>query len=258
MRRILIKSVVAVALASSAAPAHAQIDFASNPDRPFSVGERLTYGIRVGKLGRGNAVMEIKRADTVRGVPVLHTIFTVNGSLLFFKVHDYYESWFDPHSMVSLQYRQDIDQGPYDRLRKYDIFPDRGVYFDSVKNVELPTTELPLDDGSFLYFLRTIPLKVGETYQFNRYFKPDRNPVTVTVARRERIRVPAGEFDALVLQPKIKAKGIFAEEARAEVWVADDASRIMLMMRTRLPTVGTATFQLRSIEKLPPGGVAER
>ena len=252
---------VAAALASSAAPARAQT-FTSDgdvrdPRLPFRVGERLTYSIKVGRLGRGSAVMEIKKQDTIRRTPVLHTIFTVNGSLLFFKVRDYYESWFDPRSMVSLQYRQDIDQGPYDRLRKYDIFPERKVYFDSVKNVELPTSELPLDDGSFIYFLRTIPLEVGKTYSFNRYFKPDRNPVTVTVARRERIRVPAGEFDALVLQPKIKAKGIFAEEASAEVWVADDPSRIMLMLRTRLPTVGTVTFVLRAIEQLP-GGVAER
>lgn len=247
----------------SAEPARAQAtEFANgsvaaaDKDLPFSVGERLTYNIRVGKLGRGSAVMEVKGIDTVRGMPVLHTIFTVNGSLLFFKVRDYYESWFDPRSMVSLKYRQDIDQGPYDRLRSYDIYADRGVYFDSVKNLELPTSELPLDDGSFLYFLRSIPLEVGKTYSFNRYFKPDRNPVVVTVVRREKIQVPAGTFDALVLRPRIKAKGIFAEDASAEVWVADDRSRVMLMMRTRLPTVGTATFQLRSREQL--GAVAEK
>jgi hypothetical protein len=260
MRRIHFIVTVAAALASSAPPAHAQATYFSDGDvdRPFTIGERLTYNVRVGRLGRGSAVMEIKGEDTVRGKPVLHTIFTLNGSLLFFKVRDYYESWFDPRSMVSLRYRQDIDQGPYDRLRKYDIYPERGVYFDSVKNLELPTSDLPLDDGSFLYFLRTIPLKVGETYSFNRYFKPDRNPVRVAVVRRERIRVPAGEFDALVLQPKIKAKGIFAEEAGAEVWIADDTSRVMLMMRTRLPGAGTATFQLRSIERRPPRGMAER
>jgi hypothetical protein len=264
MARICLQLGAAVALAVASADAFAQDAsyapvVAPAPDRdalPFSVGERLTYNIRVGRLGRGSAVAEIKKVDTVRGKPVFHSIFTVNGSLLFFKVRDYYESWFDPHSMVSLQYRQDIDQGPYDRLRKYDIYPERGVYFDSVRAQEFPTSGLPLDDGSFLYFLRTIPLEVGKTYSFNRYFKPDRNPVILSVVRRERIAVPAGEFDAIVLQPRIKAKGIFAEDAHAEVWLSDDDRRIMLMLRTKLPTVGTATFQLRSIEQLPAGGVA--
>ncbi|MGH7679536.1 MAG: DUF3108 domain-containing protein [Gemmatimonadaceae bacterium] len=214
--------------------------------RPFAVGERLTYSVRVGPIGRGSAVAEIKGVETIRGRTVYHSIFEVTGSLLFFKVTDVYESWFDPNSLVSLRYHQDIDQGTYERNRTYEIFPERGVYVDAQKQ-ELPTVEKPLDDGAFLYFLRTIPLEVGKTYTWNRYFKPDRNPVTVTVVRRERIRVPAGEFDAIVLQPKIKAKGIFAETANAEVWIADDDTRMMLQMKTRLP-FGAVQFQLRSRE----------
>lgn len=214
--------------------------------RPFAVGERLTYNVRVAHVGRGRAVAEIMGEETLRGRTVYHTIFRINGSLLFFKVDDLYESWFDPNTLVSLRYHQNIDQGSYERDRTYEIYPDRGVYVDPQK-VELPTVERPLDDGAFLYFLRTIPLEVGKTYNWNRYFKPDRNPVRVTVLRRERIRVPAGEFDAVVLQPKIKAKGIFSEAAHAEVWIADDDSRMMLQMKTRLP-FGSVVFQLRSRE----------
>lgn len=247
-----ISGCVALALALGAAPALGAQDatFVLAPTaRPFSVGERLTYSVRVGPLGRGNAVAEIKSVDTIRGRSVYHSIFRITGSLLFFKVDDYYESWFDPNTLVSLRYHQNIDQGSYERLRKYEIFPERGVYMDSSKQQELATVGQPLDDGSFLYFLRTIPLEVGKTYTFDRYFKPDRNPVVVTVARRERIRVPAGEFDAVVLHPKIKAKGIFAEGAKAEVWIADDDGRMMLQMKTRLP-FGSVTFQLRSREVL--------
>jgi hypothetical protein len=223
--------------------------------RPFTIGERLTYAVRVGPLGRGSAVAEIRRVDTVRGRRVYYTSFKINGSLLFFKVDDLYESWFDPTSLVSVRYHQKIDQGSYERNRTYEIFPERGTYLETGKT-ELATVEQPLDDGAFLYFLRTIPLEVGKTYTFNRYFKPDRNPVTVTVVRRERIRVPAGEFDAVVLQPKIRAKGIFAENANAEVWLADDDGRLMLQMRTHMP-FGSVTFQLRSKEVVKQS-VAER
>lgn len=215
--------------------------------RPFSIGERLAYSVRVARLGRGTAVMELRKLDTVRGRQVYHSTFKIDGSLLFFKVDDLYESWFDPNTLISLRYHQKIDQGSYERDRTYEIFADRGVYREPDQR-EVPTVEQPLDDGAFLYFLRTIPLEVGKTYSFNRYFKPDRNPVTVHVVRRERIRVPAGEFDAIVLQPKIKAKGIFSENAHAEVWVADDDSRMMLQMKTRLP-FGAVVFQLRSVTK---------
>lgn len=238
------------ALAAPFAATRAQVTTQSGGDvdrRPFAVGEKLTYAVRVGPLGRGTAVAEILNSEKLRGRTVYHTVFRINGSLLFFKVRDLYESWFDPNTMVSLRYHQSIDQGAYDRNRTYEIFPERGVYLDPNK-VEVPTVEQPLDDGAFLYFLRTIPLEVGKTYTWNRYFKPDRNPVKVTVVRKERIRVPAGDFDAVVLQPSIKAKGIFAEGAHAEVWVADDDSRMMLQMKTRLP-FGSVVFQLRSFER---------
>jgi hypothetical protein len=230
-------------------PAQAQVAESSGGDvvrRPFAVGERLTYVVKVGPLGKGKAVAEIIGTDTVRGRPVFHSVFRITGSLLFFKVDDLYESWFDPNSLVSLRYHQNIDQGSYERDRTYEIIPERGVYVDPQKQ-ELPTVGLPLDDGAFLYFLRTIALEVGSTYSWNRYFKPDRNPVRVTVVRRERIRVPAGEFDAVVLRPSIKAKGIFSEDAHAEVWIADDDSRMMLQMKTKLP-FGAVQFQLRSRE----------
>jgi hypothetical protein len=235
-------AIAAIALASSRVGG--QVRTVAGPEtRPFIVGERLVYSVKVGPFGSGTAVADLHNVDTLRGQAVYHTVFTVTGSLLFFHVNDTYESWFDPTSLVSLRYHQKIDQGAYERNRTYEIYPDRGVYIESGKS-ELPTVEQPLDDGAFLYFLRTIPLEIGHTYTFNRYFKPDRNPVRVTVVRREHIRVPAGEFDAVVLQPKIKAKGIFAEGANAEVWIADDPSRIMLMMKTHLP-FGSVTFQLR-------------
>jgi hypothetical protein len=246
-------------LASSPWPAAgAQTSESSNGDvvkRPFAVGERLTYNVRVAKVGRGRAVAEIMGEETLRGRTVYHTVFRISGSLLFFKVEDLYESWFDPNTLVSLRYHQNIDQGSYERDRTYEIYPDRGVYLDPQKN-ELPTVGLPLDDGAFLYFLRTIPLEVGKTYNWNRYFKPDRNPVRVTVVRRERIRVPAGEFDAIVLRPSIKAKGIFSEAAEAEVWIADDDSRMMLQMKSKLP-FGSVQFQLRSREFVK-GTLAEK
>jgi hypothetical protein len=108
----------------------------------------------------------------------------------------------------------------------------------------------PLDDGSFIYFLRTIPLTVCETYTFERYFLPDRNPVTIRVLRRERIRVPAGEFNALVIQPVIKSKGIFSENGHAEVWLSDDDARIMLQMKSAL-SFGSLNLYLTSHRRAP-------
>ena len=104
---------------------------------------------------------------------------------------------------------------------------------------------LPLDDGSFLYFIRTIPLEIGKEYVFDRYFRPDRNPVRIQVLRREKITVPAGTFDAVVVRPIINARGVFSQNGRAEVWLSDDDKRLMLQMKSHLK-FGSLNLYLKS------------
>ena len=88
----------------------------------------------------------------------------------------------------------------------------------------LDTSE-PLDDVAFLYYARTLPLEVGETYTINRYFREDGNPVVLRVLRKETIRMPAGTFNTIVVQPIIQTDGLFGEGGEAEVYFTDDARR---------------------------------
>jgi hypothetical protein len=217
------------------------------PARAFRVGERLTYDVRFGPVRVGQASMEVVGIVPLRGRDAYHTRFLVRGGTAFYRVNDRYESWFDARTLESLRYEQQIDQGPYERERLYEIFPERRTYTEAGKPEHQPSVADPLDDGSFLYFLRTIPLEVGRTYEFNRYFRPDRNPVRLTVLRREPIRVPAGTFDAIVVRPTIKTRGIFSEGGRAEVWFADDSTRRMLQMKSRL-SFGTLDLYLRTVQ----------
>jgi hypothetical protein len=96
-------------------------------------------------------------------------------------------------------------------------------------------------------------LTVGQTYDFSRYFIPDRNPVRIRVLRRERVTVPAGTFNAIVVQPVIKTKGIFSEDGHAEVWFSDDSARMVLQIKSRL-AFGSLNLFLRSYS--PPTATA--
>lgn len=213
-------------------------------DVPFGVGEKLVYDVKFGPVKVGTGSMEVAKIDTVRGREVFHTTFRVKGGTFFYRVNDLLESWFDRETFASLRFRQDMEEGGRNRERTFEIFPDRQVFAEEGK-AERPSVKEPLDDGSFLYFVRTVPLTVGNTYEFDRYFRPDRNPVRVRVLRREKITVPAGTFHTIVLQPIIKAKGIFSENGQAEVWLADDSTRIMLQMKSKL-SFGTLNLYLRS------------
>jgi hypothetical protein len=199
---------------------------------PFGVGERLEYEARFGGLRVGSGFMEVEGFEHLRGRDAYRTVFRIRGGTLFFKVDNRFDSWIDAATFASIRFTQDQQEGNRDRERRYEIFPERSIYTDE-KGQEFPSVAEPLDDGSFLYFVRTIPLEVGREYEFHRYFKPDRNPVRVKVLRRERVKVPAGQFDAVVLQPVIKTNGLFSEGGHAEVWISDDPRRLLLQVRTR-------------------------
>jgi hypothetical protein len=217
---------------------------------PYAVGERMDYDVSFGKLHVGSASMEVIGVDEVRGRDAWHTIYQVHGGLRFvYNVDDSFESWIDRRTGNSLRFKQNLNEGRRDIERLFEIYPNRSLYSENGDSLRASVAN-PLDDGSFLYFLRTIPLVVGQTYTFERYFRPDRNPVTIKVLRKERIEVPAGAFDAIVVQPMINTKGIFSQNGHAEVWLSDDPRRVMLMLKSGL-SFGSINLYLTSIRPAP-------
>jgi hypothetical protein len=215
---------------------------------PFAPGERMTYNVQFSGLKVGSGVMEVQGIESVRGREAYHTVFRFRGSIIGFKVNDVFESWFATDDLSSLRFHKEQDEGPKESSDRYEIYPERATYDDLLdRKGEQRSVSNPLDDGSFLYFVRTVPLAAGQTYQFNRYFKPDRNPVAIRVLRRERVKVPAGTFDAVVVRPIINAKGIFSEGGQAEVWLSDDERRIVLQVKTRL-SIGSLNLFLSKYE----------
>ena len=211
---------------------------------PFGLGERLSYEVRFGKLKVGEGVMELIDTQVVRGRDAWHTRFRIRGGVPFYRVDDVLESWIDREAFHSLRFVQDLEEGGRMRERRYEMFPERKVFREG-DGEEEPSVEHPLDDGSFLYFVRTLPLEVGQTYQFDRYFRPDRNPVVVKVLRRETVSVPAGRYATIVLQPVIKSKGVFSEKGEARIWLSDDPHRIMVQMKSKTK-IGSLNLYLTS------------
>jgi hypothetical protein len=250
MKRGVGRSIVAALIL--ALPARAQ-ETTPAARVPFGVGERLEYQVKFGKLPVGSGSMEVLSMDTVRGRDVWHTVFNLRGGLLLYRVNDKYESWFDARSLASLRYWQDIDEGSYEPKRHYEIFPDRREYIetkkDGTKNDPQESVEHPLDEGSFIYFLRTISLHPGLDTSFNDYFKAKGNPVRLKVLRPDTIEVPAGRFAAIVVQPIFESK-LFSEGGNAEIWLSDDENRIVLQMKSKV-SFGSLSLYLKSYRPSP-------
>ncbi len=219
---------------------------------PFGVGETFNFDLEAKWFlvsGSGTASLSVAALDTVRGNPSYRLDFRTRGGITVFKINDVQRSWLDARELFSHRFEQKLDQTGYSRDKTYEFLPNQMKFV----NLENPSdsgalaSALPLDDVSFIYFIRTLPLKVGDEYTAARYFKNDGNPVTVRVLRTERITVPAGTFDAVVVQPIIRTKGLFSEGGEAEVWFSNDARHIPLKVRAKV-SIATLTMELRSIK----------
>ncbi len=235
---LLVLGGTSLAVARPAAPP-------SPPARiPFQVGERLTFNAKVSAFNAGKATISVEGIELVRGIPTFHTIFDIRGRVLFKRFANHYESWFDTTNIVSLRVNEKTD----DVDKKYEFFPDRKIYIKNGDGIENPSVSMPLDECSFLYYLRSLPLDVGKAYTVDRYYHAEKNPIVVTVVRKEHISVPAGEFDAVVLKPVIQSNGLFSVRGDAEVWLADDPSHTLLRLKSKLP-LGTLYLELKDIQR---------
>jgi hypothetical protein len=219
--------------AVSTAPVAAQTQTSMPTKVPWAVGENLEYTVRIIGIRAGTGFMTVAAIDTMRGRDAWRLHLNIKGSALLgaYHVDDTYNSWMDVESLNSLRFEQDLYEGGKRTVRKYDIFPDRGMMHQEGKD-ERKSVADPLDDASLFFFARTLPLEVGHVYRFDRYFDPNANPVVIKVLRKDTIDVPAGRFPAIVLRPSFKTNGLFAENGNAEIWLSDDEHRILLQMNT--------------------------
>lgn len=218
---------------------------------PFGVGELLEYELEAKWFlvrGGGTASLNVEAIDTIHGHPTYRLGFRTRGGITLFKINDLQHSWLDVNTLFSRRFEQKLDQTGYSRDRTYDFLPKemRFVALENPADSGRLATPEPLDDVSFIYHIRTLPLVVGKTYTAARYFKQEGNPVTVKVLRTERIRVPAGEFDAIVVKPVIRTKGLFSEGGEAEVWFSNDERRIPLKVRAKV-SIATLTMELKQL-----------
>ena len=269
--RVPVQSALALAFAASAAIAPARLSaqapmlsasshvapVSGRAAVPYGVGEELTYKATFGGIPAGTARMRVEGVEAVRGRQAYHVVFTIDGGVPLFRVHDRYDSWIDVQTLASLRHRQQISEGRYKRTTTYEIYPERGTYQegDSV----YASVAHPLDDGSFIYAVRSAGVRVGETRRDDRYFRPDRNPVVLTGLRQEAVRVGAGDFAATVVRPSIKANGIFSEHGEAQIWFSDDARRYPVLLKSKFARF-SLTLSLQSVvagEEMTPTAVAE-
>jgi hypothetical protein len=241
----VLQALAVVTLLQSPAPA-AGPDTTVARTWPFGVGEEFQYDAKLGMLKLGTGNISVVAIDTVRGIPSFHLRFSIDGGVVVFRINSVLESWVGTEDLISRRFHKESKENERVYTHHYEIYPDSG--FSRENRDSFPTPPEPLDDAAFFFFIRTVPLEVGKTYQFNRYFHKDTNPVVVKVVKRESCDMPEGKkTQCLLLQPTVGKDGMFAPRAESQLWVTDDVHRVPVQLRTKFP-FGTLTLHISSIK----------
>jgi hypothetical protein len=235
-------TVVAITLHVLAASVRAQSEL------PFSAGERLHYRVSAGKLGSiGEGVMSVEGPVDIRGTGAWVLRSEVHARVGFMKTSERAESWIDPSRMATLRYVKRA-RGPFSGAdERVELFPSDQRWEDQRGRVgESPTTQ-PLDELSFIYFLRTMTLDADTIDSVVRHYDRDRNPVVVRVLGRDTLRTKAGTFATVKVEMRVKDPQRYGGEGVIRIHLSDDASRYPVRIESTVPMLGRMVLTLDSI-----------
>lgn len=218
-----------------------------NAALPFAVGEKLTYEVHVGSGGKvGTATMWIEGPVDVRGISTYVLRFDSKIRIAFLTAVSRSSSWFDPLRGSSLRYLKH-EANPVARSDEaVDLFPDQKEWKSAKGDVGQSPTNTPLDELSFMYFIRTLPMTAGATYHFDRHFDAARNPVTVNVIRREVIPTPMGELHVVLVEMHVRDPRHYKGEGVIKIYLTDDDCRLPARIESTMPVIGTAILTISS------------
>ncbi len=215
-------------------------------NRAFGIGEKLVFDIAYGMVRAGTAVMSIPDSQRVGGRPCYHIVTTAESSSffsVFFEVRDRVESLMDMEGLFTWKFEKHLREGKFksDRYEVYDQI--RLTVF-----AKSDTFSIPLyvqDILSSFYYTRTVPLEVGRSFDIDNFSDGSVYPLRILVHRKEKIKVPAGTFNCIVVEPVLRVEGLFKQTGKLTIWLTDDERRMPVLMKSKV-FIGSIDARLKT------------
>lgn len=218
----------------------------------FGFGEKLEY--KVGLIGGvfdglgGKGGLKIGSKPVIREGRECYDIqFWVNseGVVDFtYPVHDKYRSIVDVSGIFPFEFYQQIREGKYKKDFKATF--DQSKHLAIVKDKQYPIEEYMLDLVSAFYYVRTMDLSKmpnGHIFYLKNFYKDTTFSLPVKIIKRETIKVPAGKFNTIVVQPIIAAGGLFKFQSHIYIWLTNDDRKMPVKVSTTI-VIGEAGAEL--------------
>jgi hypothetical protein len=210
---------------------------------PFAVGERLVYEGRARGVG-GRGAMWIEGPVNVRGVETFELHFDFAARFGPVSVSQKTVSWLDTSRMAALRFSKQERNPLMRRSETIELYPSERRWEGSDGEAGGSPTDAPLDELSFIYFIRTLPLLGDSALSFTRHFDVVRSPTTVRVLGRESITTAAGTFATVIVEMRVRDAKHYKGEGSIRLAISDDRCRLPVRIDSDVPGAGRVVLTL--------------
>ncbi len=213
----------------------------------FSIGERLQYDARFSFLNLGTMTLEVKDTLTYEGVHCYHisSVLTSAGGLRWlFSIDDTLEVYTSSNDLLPYVFRERINESGYRRTGNL-FFNRDSQYVNYDDSLIIGTAPETRDILSFWYYLRRIPLELGDTIAIDVHSARENHNVRCVVQKKERIGTKAGDYETILVEPQTEGKGIFGAKGGMEIWYSE-IERIPVQIRASMK-FGSVLFKLKEV-----------
>jgi len=216
----------------------------------FAIPEKLVYNLTWTGIKAGTASLEIQNdGDNIK---IISTAQSAKWVSVFYKVDDRVESTLIKNPSLSFigqptNYRLKIREGRHRRDKEviFDQSVGKVTYINHLdkEKKEFTVPANILDPLSSFYYLRTLDLKVGRPVFIDIFDNKQIWSVEIQVLKKEKLELPTGTFDTILVKPLMKSEGIFYRKGEILIWLTDDKKYIPVKMQTKV-AVGSITATL--------------
>lgn len=219
-------------------------DALADPDVP----EKLIYAIYWAGLRVGEA--SLSTSSTTDGMIIRSRAISAPFISIFYKVEDTAETSLYQDGYPR-QYVLKVREGRHRRHKEVNFNPEQPQKVVFHNWLEEKTTHYLLEKRAYdplsgFHALRKRPLHVGRSEHLAVFDSKKLWNVEVKVIRKERLKLPTGEFDTVVIKPVMESEGLFYQKGEFYIWLSDDEKKIPVMIKSRVK-IGSFTAKLMKI-----------
>ena len=219
----------------------------------FQDGEWFRFRMRYGFLNASYAIATV-RETTFKDQAVYHvaaTGKTTGFARWFFKVDDYFDSYFEKDIVRPIRFVRNISEGNYKRHVEidFDHNTQSGIMNDLLRKTKTEIDFAPnlQDLVSTFYFLRNHfdleGIKVGETASLHMIYDKKPFAFQFRFLGYENVKTKFGVVPCVKFRPYVEEGRIFKKESGLSLWVSNDNNRIPIKVVAEL-SVGSLDVDL--------------